>query len=73
MTAGKKKVDRWKGSNLIGKKSKTEKNLREAGWSHNILSDCKWKKDTQQRKKLQVKGTTLATSEIKAWEQLYKQ
>lgn len=34
------------------------------------LFDCKWKKDTQQRKKLQVKGTTQATSENNASEWL---
>lgn len=56
-----------KSLHLIGINAKQKKkNLREAGWSHNILFDCKWKKDTQQRKKLQVKGTTQATSENNA-------
>lgn len=37
--------NRWKKLHLIGKKAtKNRKNLREAGWSHNILFDCKWKK-----------------------------
>lgn len=60
----------WKKFTFDRYKSKTEKNLREVGWSHNILFDCKWKKDTQQSKKLQVKGTTQATSENNASEWL---
>ena len=70
MTVGKKEVDRWESQHLIGKKAKQKKTLER---QDEVTTFCLTvnEKDTQQRKKLQVKGTTQATSENNASEQLY--
>lgn len=45
-----------KSIHLIRINAKQKKNLREAGWSHNILFDCKWKKTHNKEKNYRSKA-----------------
>lgn len=70
MTVGKKKVDRWKSWDLIGKKAKQKKTLERQDEVTTFCLTVNEKRHTT-KKKLQVKGTTQAMSENNAWEQQY--
>lgn len=64
-TVKKVKVDSVKVYKFIGGKKAKQKKTFEAGWGHNILSDCKWKKTHNKEKRLQVTFTRHQTSSVK--------